>query len=155
MVAALSVPGPLLCLQLDRFYKDDHGNMSKLDHTVGWFAGCHFPIFTDGSLSWMHKNYFTIAVVAHLGDCSSGHYQTLLRSLQTFGEDGNPWILVDDHQSMCGLQSVPSQFWSQVSLIWLVEADKVNFYDPNWIIGTTATAISDEPTLLEILAQAS
>ena len=134
MIKALTQDQDIICIQIDRLHKRPDGSLSKHLHTVGFWPGCFVPHFTEGSMQVANSCYTVIAVVAHFGFQSTGHYRCMLRCQFDVNADSRmaQWLLVDDNKPKSIEWTHQEWFAANVTLIWLCKHTRTDLYPDIW-----------------------
>lgn len=150
MQTALVRAPELLCIHIDRWYRDDHAGISKLTTPVLFTGLIQVPVFRHHGLDCDWESYQTVAVFAHHGIDNAGHYQALLRTtdnLQQVNRAG--WLICDDCRKPQPSLGIPSNFHAGVTCLWLCRSDVMDLHQ--WPQPAT-DAVPATDTLLQMLA---
>ena len=126
MVAGLTQPAQCICLHLDRCVQFSASDpVTKCSTKLAIEHLCPVPVFQGDGLHFDLQEYLTIALQAHLGGDSAGHYRTALRIQPTVAHDTTPahWLLCDDWRSPQPVWKLPEWFEQNINLIWLIRRD--------------------------------
>ena len=133
MKAALLRAAPIVCLHLDRFIKNDHGEIEKCSCAVELEAETMIPCFDAKGIDCEPVLYIPVAAAAHQGIDQAGHYQALLKIQPTvLAAHPAKWLLTQDGLAPQACWDIPAGFSENMTVIWLIRADclQVPFYVP-------------------------
>ena len=126
MVASLTSHAQCICIHLDRCVQLSASDpVTKCSTKLAIEHLCPVPVFQGEGLQFEFKEYLTIALQAHLGGDSSGHYRTALRIQPTVAHGTTPahWLLCDDWRSPQPVWQLPEWFEQNITLLWLLRSD--------------------------------
>ncbi|CAL1130183.1 unnamed protein product [Cladocopium goreaui] len=133
MQAALKTASPCICLQLDRHYQDEVGNIFKTNCAIELETEVAMPVFTQHDLQTEHVGYIPIAGVAHLGMDRAGHCRSIMKIQPSLVTATRPaaWLTTEDDERPTPTWDVPAWFKCNAALIWLVRTDMLNLMPQN------------------------
>eukprot|EP00435_Cladocopium_sp_Y103_P064132 s1190_g25.t1 len=132
----LDTPDILIC-HIDRTAEQPDGSVSKLDFWLHADHVCSMPVLaSDGSQ--VAKEYVPIALMAHLGDSSGGHFRAALRltvaegCFSALSTQHTLWALTDDRiiPEIHQLPGLPEWICRNITLVFLVALQSVDIYRP-------------------------
>eukprot|EP00435_Cladocopium_sp_Y103_P008538 s1524_g2.t1 len=131
----LAAPEVLLC-HADRNGSHPDGTVTKLQFWLHADHVCAMPILqSDGTQ--VHCDYVPIAMLAHMGDLSSGHYRAALRitageGVHALSTHNTVWALTDDHTipQIYQLPGLPEWLCRNVTLVFLVKLSHAHIIRP-------------------------
>lgn len=123
--AALTRATPVLCLQLDRWYRNEAGSLCRNTCAVDVQADVRFPCFTGANTDCEQVQYVLIAIAAHLGADGAGHCRAALKVRPSVTESLNPfqWLLTEDNVRAEQTWQPPLWLMENMTAAWLVRAD--------------------------------
>ena len=156
MRASLATASPCLCLQLDRHYQDEAGNITKTNCKIEMETEVAMPVFTQHDMQIEHVGYIPIAGVAHLGMDMAGHCRSIMKIQPSLVSATSPaaWLTTEDDQRPTPLWAVPTWFQSNAALIWLVRTDMLSLpaYQPVLREESMQSTTMPEPQMAPVAA---
>eukprot|EP00435_Cladocopium_sp_Y103_P074347 s103_g48.t1 len=131
MSQALTSAAALVCLHVDRFCKTGQGDLVKDFTPLGVHWGVSLPCFVDSTMQVTWVDYQVVAMSAHAGDHTSGHYTSMLKVSPPPLEAGPPyqWLFVNDNQVMRPCWYDPPVFPETITLIWLSRVTELELHE--------------------------
>ena len=123
MRAGLLHAPQFLCLHIDRFLATG-GNIDKCQLPIILDAECYLPTFAENSIHTEQTAYVPVAVLAHLGTASGGHFRAGLRvQPEVLGTQPVQWLLTDDDQRPHCSWMLPTWLVENLTFVWLLRSD--------------------------------
>eukprot|EP00435_Cladocopium_sp_Y103_P020729 s1523_g5.t1 len=136
MQTALYSASDVLLCHVDRNANHADGSLFKLQFWLHADHVCSFPVF-DMHGNQVHHDYAPVAMLAHLGDLSSGHYRAALRMTAGDGDQSlsthhTVWGLTDDNvpPQTHPLPGMPEWLCRNTTLVCLVRLAKLDLFRP-------------------------
>eukprot|EP00435_Cladocopium_sp_Y103_P011255 s493_g2.t3 len=131
----LAAPDLVVC-HIDRNADLSDGQVVKLSFWLHADHVCTLPVKTsNGDL--LSQDYVPLALLAHIGDVTGGHYRAALRLTVSENDaalhtQNTLWALTDDHvePKIYDLPGLPAWLCRNITLVWLVRRDKADIYRP-------------------------
>eukprot|EP00438_Fugacium_kawagutii_P012617 Skav205514 [mRNA] locus=scaffold231:258543:262178:- [translate_table: standard] len=115
MYSALMARSPMLCIHVDRTIQlQDGGIVHKHDFSILHSGSVDIPCFSGPGVEVTPVRYNTVAMVAHFGHPSAGHYRAALRH-------GKVWWITEDNSTPQLMFRLPLDFTQNVTLIYVKE----------------------------------
>ena len=123
--AALIHASPLLCIQLDRLYRNEAGQICKSMCEIDFMAEVRFPCFTGTGIDCEQVSYVLVAAASHLGQDAAGHCRAALRIRPSVTDEINPfqWLVTQDNLAPEPFWRVPAWMQANMTMAWLIRAD--------------------------------
>ena len=130
MQQALLSPVDVFCIHLDRFCMDPTGQLEKCTVDIGVNGGIEVPVFADDAITVEWHDYQVIAMSAHTGDVTQGHYETLLKIDLPPVHQGRPlsWLHMDDNRRARACWNEPPGFTKGLTMVWLCKCRVLDLY---------------------------
>ena len=149
MRAALREASTCLCLQVDRFYQNIHGSITKSQCSISLEREVSMPVYAADGMSVDRIGYLPVAGTAHLGSDGAGHCRAALRLQPAVGCDGHPanWLLTQDAQRPTPFWQLPDWFMQNLQVVWLVRTDCLQLpaLPAEMMHGALTDAVPDAP----------
>eukprot|EP00435_Cladocopium_sp_Y103_P034166 s4180_g8.t1 len=136
MQTALYSASDVLLCHVDRNANHEDGSLLKLQFWLHADHVCSFPVF-DMHGNQVHHDYAPVAMLAHMGDLSSGHYRAALRMTAGDGDQSlsthhTVWGLTDDNvpPQTHPLPGMPEWLCRNTTLVCLVRLSKLDLFRP-------------------------
>ena len=142
MIAALTAPGPGICVHLDRCCQlSDSTEVYKCTSQLDCDMEVLLPVFVDDLLNIQYMEYTIVAAQAHIGMDGCGHYRTALKVHPVAASArALRWLLCDDWQRPEAMWDLPLWFRQQITIVWLLRTDQMQLHtlDDKQTISATA-----------------
>lgn len=128
MCKALLCSTDLVCIHLDRLYKDASGAICKSMLPIKETKNIDLPIFcTEGTdVTW--QRYTITAVTCHMGHASSGHFRTLMRVNSIYADDhAMGWLITEDALPNMYVDEWLPWIDSHATVLWYGRMDRTSF----------------------------
>ena len=114
-----------ICLQIDRWYQNEQGDISKSTCKLEMDREIDLPVFRAADLKCDKQSYMPVAGISHLGLDRAGHCKAMLRTQPALTVDGSPatWLITDDEKQPEPAWRIPDELLCNLVVIWLVRSD--------------------------------
>lgn len=149
MVAALLEASVCLCIGIDRFVRDEAGEVIRSMCNIDMDAEVNIPMFSDSQLQCDTIGYIPVAGILHCGLDLAGHYRAVMKlqpGLIAATQPAN-WMISDDGQLPTPIWQIPPDMRKLLTVIWLVRTDCVKL--PVFHAALAEHAQKDSDTQLE------
>ena len=109
MVAALLEASVCLCIGIDRFVRDEAGEVIRSMCNIDMDAEVNIPMFSDSQLQCDTIGYIPVAGILHCGLDLAGHYRAVMKlqpGLIAATQPAN-WMISDDGQLPTPIWQIP------------------------------------------------
>ena len=110
------------------------------------------PVFKGSGIEIAHEGYIPIAGVAHFGLDCAGHCRAILKMQPGLVNQTQPatWLLSEDAQRLEPAWKIPSDFATNLTVIWLVRTDCLHLRAFAQAAARSHTDLEDDtsPTLM-------
>ena len=144
----------VLCIQVDRYLFDAHGQVLRFERPVHFQDVVQMPVFQGSDIEVLYKDYKIVAVITHQGVDAAGHCQSMLRTVTCMEDPETRFLLTQDGKAPERIWNEPWWLRSHAVCFWLCAVERLDLLEPSLLSTDTPPDRSSESSAFSQLMQA-